>query len=76
MPLKTDLVALDAAGGELLLIAPGAVDLLFARDERLSADRPLAHTARETLLVPLARFVLHLLGACGGREGPQSDTGA
>lgn len=56
--------ALDAARRELLLVAAGAVDLLLARDERLGADGRLADAAREALLVPLARLVLHLLGAC------------
>lgn len=58
-----DLVALDAAGGELLLVAASAVDLLLPGDEALGADSGLAHHAAEALLVPLARLVLHLLVA-------------
>jgi len=65
-----DLVALDAAGGELLLVAASAVDLLLARDEGLGADGCPADTAAETLLVPLPGLVLHLLVA-----GPE-DLGA
>lgn len=58
------LVALDASGSELILVAAGAVDLLLAGYEALGADRVLAHDAAETLLVPLSRLVLHLLRAC------------
>jgi len=61
---RDDLVALNAAGGELLLVAGGAVDLLLARDKALGADGRPAHHAAEALLVPLARLVLHLLIAC------------
>jgi len=57
-----DLVTLDEAGGDFL-VAAGAVDLLLVRDEGLGADQRLADTAGETLLVPLPRLVLHLLGA-------------
>lgn len=57
------LVTLDAAGGELVLVAAGAVDLLLARDEALRADRVLADNAAEALLVPLPGLVLHLLGS-------------
>jgi len=60
---------LDEAGGELLLVAAGAVDLLLVPDEGLGADRRLADAAGETLLVPLPRLVLHLLGACPRRGG-------
>lgn len=56
------LVAFDAARGELVLVAASAVDLLLARDEALGADRVLAHHAAEAFLVPLSRFILHLLG--------------
>lgn len=59
------LLALNAAGGKLVLVAASAVDLLLARDEALGADRVLAHDTAEALLVPLSRLVLHLLGACG-----------
>lgn len=57
------LVALNAASGELVLIAASAVDLLFTRDEAPGADGVLAHHAAETLLVPLPGLVLHLLGS-------------
>lgn len=62
--LRNDLVALDAASSELVLVAAGAVDLLLARDEAPRADGVLAHHAAEALLVPLPCLVLHLLGAC------------
>lgn len=61
--LRYDLVTLDAASGEFVFIAASAVDLLLARDEALGANRVLAHYAAETLLVPLLRLVLHLLGS-------------
>lgn len=61
--LRDDLVALDAASSELVLVAAGAVDLLLAGDEAPRADGVLAHHAAEALLVPLPRLVLHLLGA-------------
>jgi hypothetical protein len=56
--------AFDASSGELLLIASGAVNVLLARDERLGADRSLAHEAAEALFVPLPTLVFHLLGSC------------
>lgn len=62
--LRDDLVALDAACSELVLVAAGAVDLLLARDEAPGADGVLAHHAAEALLVPLSGLVLHLLGSC------------
>jgi len=58
-----NLVALDAAGSKLLLVAGGAVDLLLARDEALGADCGLANDAAEALLMPLPGLVLHLLRA-------------
>ena len=61
---ERDLGAFDAASGELLLVTAAAVDVLFARDERLGADGVLAHEAGEALLVPLSALVLHLLGTC------------
>lgn len=61
--LRDYIFALNASGGELVLVAAGAVDLLFARDEALRPDWVLAHYAAEALLVPLPRFVFHLLGA-------------
>lgn len=60
--LRDDLVAFNAAGGELVLVAAGAVDLLLPGDEALRADWVLAHDAAETLLVPLPGLVFHLLG--------------
>ena len=59
----TDLLALDALGGELVLVALGAVDVVLLGDERLGADGVLARAAHEALLVPLPRLVLHLLHA-------------
>jgi len=60
---RDDLVALDAARCELLLITPSAVYLLLPWDEGLGANGGPAHHATEALLVPLARLVLHLLVA-------------
>lgn len=54
----------NAASGELLLVASGAVDVGVARDERLGADGHFARAATEALFVPLAALVLHFLGAC------------
>ena len=59
----TYLVALDAASGELLLIACGTVDLLLTGDEALGANGSFADTATEALLVPLTCLVFHLLRA-------------
>lgn len=56
------LVAFNASGGELVLVARSAIDLLLARNEALRTDRVLADHAAETLLVPLPGLVLHLLG--------------
>lgn len=64
----THLVALDAARGELLLVAAGAVDLLLPRYERLGANGHLADAAAEAILVPLTGFVFHLLGTCKRRQ--------
>lgn len=59
-----NLGALDAACRVLLLVAAGAVDVVLARNKGLGADRRFADAAAEALLVPLSRFVFHLLGAC------------
>jgi len=59
-----DLTTLDAPGGELLLVAGGAVDLLFSRDEALGSDGGFADDATEALFVPLPGLVLHLLVSC------------
>ena len=56
-----DLAALDALGGELVLVALGAVDVVLLRDEALGPDGVLAGAADEALLVPLTSLVLHLL---------------
>lgn len=61
--LRDDLVALDAASSELVLVTTSAVDLLLTRDEAPRADGVLADHAAEALLVPLPCLVLHLLGA-------------
>ncbi|CAN7986490.1 unnamed protein product, partial [Ixodes hexagonus] len=58
------LVALDAPGGELLLVAGGAVNVVVSRNKASSSDGVLAGTAAETFVVPLVPLVLHLLGAC------------
>ena len=58
-----DLLALDALGGELVLIALCAVDVLLLGDEGLGADGVLADAADEAFLVPLTGLVLHLLHA-------------
>lgn len=59
-----DLVALDAPGGELLLVAGGAVDVVVSRNKASSSDGVLASTAAEAFIVPLVPLVLHLLGTC------------
>jgi len=61
---RDDLVTLDAAGCELLLVAASAVDLLVPRDERLGANRGLADDAAEAFFMPLAGLVFHLLVTC------------
>lgn len=58
-----DLLALDATGCVLLLVAASAVYLLLPRDERFGADGGLADAAAEALLVPLSGLVFHLLGS-------------
>lgn len=58
------LLALAASGGELLLVAAGAKDLLILGDETPSADRRLAVGAHEALVVPLLSLVFHLLHSC------------
>ena len=55
------LAALDALGGELVLVAAGAVDVVLLGDEGLGADGVGADAAGEALLVPLPGLVLHLL---------------
>ena len=57
----THFAAFDASGGELLLVAARAVDLLLPGDETFGADGRLAHHATEAPLVPLPALVLHLL---------------
>jgi len=59
--LGDHLAALDALCSKLLLIALGAVDVVFLGYEALGADGVLAGTADEALLVPLPGLVLHLL---------------
>lgn len=58
-----DLVALDAPGGELVLVTASAVDIIVSRNEAPGADGVAAHAAAEALLVPLVALVLHLLRA-------------
>jgi len=58
------LVALDALSRELVLVALGAVDIMFLRDETFGSNGIFTGAAHETLLVPLAGLVLHLLHAC------------
>jgi len=58
------LVTLDALGGELVLIALGAVNIVFFRDETFGSDRIFAGATHEAFLVPLTGLVLHLLHAC------------
>jgi len=62
--LGDHLEALDALGGELVLVALGAVDVVLLRDERLCANGVLAGAAHKALLMPLPRLVLHLLHTC------------
>lgn len=65
------LVALDASGGELVLVARGAINLLLPRNEALRTDRILADHAAEALLVPLSGLVLHLLRTCERERHPK-----
>lgn len=58
-----DLLALDATGCVLFLVATGAVDFLLTGDERFGTDSGLADTAAEALLVPLSGLVFHLFGS-------------
>lgn len=58
-----DLLALDATGCVLLLVAPGAVDFLLTGDERFGTDGGLADAAAEALLVPLSGLVFHFFGS-------------
>jgi len=62
--LGDDLAALDALGGKLFFITLCTVDVMLLGDEGFCANRVLASAADETLLVPLAGLVLHLLHAC------------
>lgn len=58
-----NLIALNTPGGEFVLVTSGTINLLFARDEALCADRILTDHAAETLLVPLSGLVFHFLSA-------------
>lgn len=62
--LSDDLVALDALGGELVLVTLSAVNVVFLRDETFSSDWIFAGAANETFLMPLSSLVLHLLHTC------------
>lgn len=68
-----DLGALDAPRGVLLLVAAGTVDVVLARNKGLGADRRFADATAEALLVPLSRFVFHLLGAWWARGGGRGE---
>ena len=59
----THLITFDTLGGELVLVAGGAVDVVLLGDEALGPDGVVAHTAHEALLMPLPGLVLHLLHA-------------
>ena len=59
----TYLITLDTLGGELVLVAGGAVDVVLLGDEALGPDGVVAHAAHEALLMPLPGLVLHLLHA-------------
>lgn len=56
-----DLVAFDASGGELLLVASCAVNIVVPWDEGSGSDGVLADHTTEALLMPLVALVLHLL---------------
>lgn len=58
-----DLLALDATGCVLFLVASGAVDLLLTGDEGFGTDGGFADAAAEALLVPLSGLVFHLFGS-------------
>jgi len=55
------LITFDTLGGELILVAGGAVDVVLLGDEALGPDGVVAHAAHEALLMPLPGLVLHLL---------------
>lgn len=58
-----NLLALDATGCVLFLVASGAVDLLLTGDKGFGTDGGFADTAAEALLVPLSGLVFHLFGS-------------
>lgn len=58
-----DLLALDATGCVLFLVATGAVDFLLTGDERFGTDGGLADAAAEALLVPLSGLIFHFFGS-------------
>lgn len=62
------LLALDATGCVLFLVASGAVDLLLTGDKGFGTDGGFADTAAEALLVPLSGLVFHLFGSWVGEK--------
>jgi len=62
--LRNNLFAFDALGGEFILVAFGAVDVVLFGDEALGSDGVFARAADEAFFVPLASFVFHLFHAC------------
>lgn len=72
-----DLGALNASRSVLFLVAARTVDVVLTRNKGLGANRRFADATAEALLVPLSRFVFHLLGSCneGGRWVDQYELG-
>lgn len=62
--LSDHLVALDALGGKLVLVALGTIDVMLLGDEGFGANGVMAGAADKALFMPLPRLVLHFLHAC------------
>lgn len=59
----THVSAFHASCCELVLVATSAINVLFTRNERLSAYWRLTDATAEALFVPLSCFVFHLFRA-------------
>lgn len=61
--VSTHISTLDTTRSEFIFITSSTIDILLARNERLGSNRCLTDATAETFLVPLTRFVFHLLRA-------------